>query len=592
MSQQAASLNDLDGVTDPITLEIIRHELISIPNQIEKNIERTAFSPLVQEYKDYAVGIVGPTGEMITQSRGSLLIFVANALGTAVKDGLDIYGADGLEDGDVVITNHAGTMGQHLNNVVAYTPIRVNGELLGFFALLVHWIDVGGGVVGSCSSSTTTDVWQEGIQFRTVKLISKGVRVPEIFRMIEYNTRFPILLLGDLEAQLGGCMMGCDLVQDIGQKYGVAAIENAVLAMRRDADASVAKILSAVPPGEYKASSFLDDDGINVGKNIPIDVVVRTDGKTITVDLSGLADQLDGPLNAGRNGGAVAAARIALKYLCTPDTPVTEGDYDRLSVEIPDGKFLSAGPEAPIGASGSTIPTVVDTLLRAMADVFPDRVAAAHHGTYGVHAFYGIQPDTGALFQNLDTVSGGWGATMYGDGAGPFRSNAHGDTLDVPAERQEASYPYRIDSKAFRCDTGGPGKFRGGLGVEKFYTVLHPCHMTTKFERTECAPWGLRGGKAGATGGLEVIRTTGETFSMLKNQTSFSTGDRVRVWSGGGGGYGAPWERDVVLVVADITQGYVSVDGAARDYGVVLNTAGDVDDAATQQRRDEMARND
>ena len=126
MSQQAASLNDLDGVTDPITLEIIRHELISIPNQIEKNIERTAFSPLVQEYKDYAVGIVGPTGEMITQSRGSLLIFVANALGTAVKDGLDIYGADGLEDGDVVITNHAGTMGQHLNNVVAYTPIRVN----------------------------------------------------------------------------------------------------------------------------------------------------------------------------------------------------------------------------------------------------------------------------------------------------------------------------------------------------------------------------------------------------------------------------------------------------------------------------------
>ncbi|MBT5111123.1 MAG: hydantoinase B/oxoprolinase family protein [Rhodospirillaceae bacterium] len=587
--RQTAHSSDAGAKVDPISLEIVRHELISIPNQIEKNIERTAFSPLVQEYKDYAVGIVGPTGEMITQSRGSLLIFVANALGTAVRDGLEIYGADGLEDGDVVITNHAGTMGQHLNNVVAYTPIRVDGKLLGFFALLVHWIDIGGSVVGSCSSSTATEIWQEGVQFRTVKLISRGKRVAEIFRMIEYNTRFPTLLLGDLEAQIGGCMMGCDLMRDIGEKYGPDAIEQAVSAMRRDADTSVAKILKDVPPGEYRASSFLDDDGINIGKNIPIDVVVRTDGETVTIDLSGLADQLDGPLNAGRNGGAVAAARIALKYLCTPDTPVTEGDYDRLSVEIPDGKFLSAGPEAPIGASGSTIPTVVDTLLRAMADVFPDRVAAAHHGTYGVHAFFGTHPETGALFQNLDTVSGGWGATMFDDGAGPFRSNAHGDTLDVPVERQEASYPYRIDSKTFRCDSAGPGKNRGGLGVEKMYTVLHPCSMTTKFERTQCAPWGLRGGKEGATGGLEVIRASGETFPMLKNQTTFLPGDRVRVTSGGGGGYGNAWEREIERVVADVAQGYVSPEGAARDYGVVLMADGGVDTAATEQRRQDMA---
>lgn len=577
------------SAVDPITLEIVRHELISIPNQIEKNIERTAFSPLVQEYKDYAVGIVSPTGEMVAQSRGSLLIFVANALGTAVRDGLSIYGVDNLHDGDIVMTNHAGTMGQHLNNVVTYTPIRVDGKLLGFFAVLVHWIDIGGGVVGSCSSSTTTDVWQEGIQFRTVKLISKGERVPEIFRMIEYNTRFPVLLMGDLEAQLGGSEMGRALVEEVGRKYGTDAVEHAVAAMWRDADASVARVLEDVPPGEYRASSFLDDDGLNAGINIPIEVAVRTDGRAVTVDLSGLADQLAGPLNAGRNGGAVAAARIALKYLCTPDTPVTEGDFHRLTVDIPEGKFLSARPDAPIGNSGGTIPTVVDTILRAMADVFPDRVAAAHHGTYGVHAFYGRHPATGELYQNLDTTSGGWGATAHGDGSGPFRSNAHGDTLDIPAERQEAAYPYRLDSKGFRPDSAGPGRHRGGFGVEKWYTILAPCRMTTKFERSQCAPWGLRGGGAGATAGIEVIRTTGERFSALKADTELFPGDRVRVVSGGGGGYGPPWERAVERVLDDVAEGYVTPEGAARDYGVVLDMAGAVDAAATAARRRAMA---
>jgi N-methylhydantoinase B len=573
---------------DPFTLEIVRHDLVSIPNQIEKNIERTAFSPLVQEYKDYAVGIVSPTGEMVSQSRGSLLIFVANALGTAVRDGLEIYGVDNIHEGDVIITNHAGTMGQHLNNVVAYTPIRQDGVLLGFFAVLVHWIDLGGIIVGSCSSSKTTEVWQEGIQYRSVKLMSKGERVPEIFRIIESNTRFPVLLMGDLDAQLGGCLMGRDMVTATAARYGGAAIEQAIAAMWQDADDSVAEVLSKVPPGEYRASSFLDDDGINQGVNIPIEVVVRNDGETITVDLSGIADQLAGPLNAGRNGGAVAASRIALKYLCTPDTPVTEGDFHRLVVDIPDGKFLSAAPDAPIGNSGGTIPTVVDTILHAMADVFPDRVAAAHHGTYGVHTFFGHLPDTGELFQNLDTVSGGWGATANADGAGPFRSNAHGDTLDVPIERQEASYPYRLDWKKFRPDTAGPGQYRGGLGVEKMYTVLAPCRFTTKMERTECSPWGLRGGQAGQTGSIEVIRHTGEVLHLAKDETTLEAGDRVRVCSGGGG-YGPPWTRALDRVADDLDQGYITANGAEHDYGVVLDSKGSIDATATANRREQMA---
>src|ERR1700730_5495104 len=167
--------------TDPITIEIIRHELVSIPNQVDKNITRTAFSPLINEYKDYAVGIVDKDGALISQSRGSLAIFVANALGTAVKDGLALFGEEQLKHGDVIISNHAGTLGQHLNNVVMYTPIHIGPdlELFGFMAVLAHWIDVGGGVVGSFLRTDSSDIYQEGIQFRTVKLQSRGQPVQE-----------------------------------------------------------------------------------------------------------------------------------------------------------------------------------------------------------------------------------------------------------------------------------------------------------------------------------------------------------------------------------------------------------------------------
>ena len=189
---------------DPITLEVIAQELVAIPNQIDRNITRTAFSAFISEYKDYSVGIVDAEGALISQSRGSLAIFVANALGTAVRDGLAIYGADQIGEGDVIISNHAGTLGQHLNNVVMYTPVRVGPEreLVAFFCVLMHWLDIGGIMIGSCSSTTTSEIFQEGLHLRTVRLIEAGRRNTDMFRVIQYNTRFPEMLMGDIEAQI------------------------------------------------------------------------------------------------------------------------------------------------------------------------------------------------------------------------------------------------------------------------------------------------------------------------------------------------------------------------------------------------------
>ena len=572
---------------DPITMEVIRQDLVSIPNQIDKNIVRTAFSAFISEYKDYSVGIVDAKGALISQSRGSLAIFVANALGTAVKDGLEIYGADNIMSGDVILSNHAGTLGQHLNNVVMYTPIRVGPDekLAGFFCVLMHWIDIGGMMVGSCSSTVATEIYQEGLHMRTVRLIEQGKRNEELFRVIHYNTRFPEMLMGDIDAQIGGCEMGRQLVADLAEKYGLPAFQAAIHQMWDHSEAMVLAALAEAKPGEYEAYSFLDNDGITLDKIVPIKVKVRFDAKKIVVDFSEVSPQLPGPFNSGRNGGAVAAARIALKYLFTPGQPVNEGDFRPLEIEIPDGKFISAVGTGALGSSGNMIPTVVDTVLYALAEAFPDRAAAGHHGTYGVHAFHGRDPKTGRHFYNLDTICGGWGATAAMDGYGPSRSNAHGDTANVPVEMQEMMCPYYFESYSMRTDSGGPGRKRGGLGVVKTYRIHGPCRINLKIDRTKCAPWGLNGGGTAVTSEIEIRRADGTVERHLKGDHGLETGDVVVVRTAGGGGYGPACERSVSEVEDDVRLGYVSVRAARESYGVALNSEGHVDQEVTAKLR-------
>jgi N-methylhydantoinase B len=577
-------------VFDPIDLEVIRQDLVSIPNQIDKNIVRTAFSAFISEYKDYSVGIVDPSGALISQSRGSLAIFVANALGTAVRDGLEIYGADRLRSGDVVLSNHAGTLGQHLNNVVMYTPVRVGPqeELVGFFCVLMHWIDIGGMMVGSCSSTVATEIFQEGLHMRTVRVIDQGRRNEELFRVIQCNTRFPEMLMGDIDAQIGGCVMGRQLVGGLAQKFGVPAFRAAISQMWDHSEAMVLAALAQATPGEYEAYSFLDNDGIDLGSIVPVGVKVRLDAKKIVVDFSGVAEQRAGPFNAGRNGGAVAAARIALKYLFTPGQPVNEGDFRPLEIEIPDGKFISAVGTGALGSSGNMIPTVVDTVMHALAEAFPDRAAAAHHGTYGVHAFHGRDERTGRHFYNLDTICGGWGATAAMDGYGPSRSNAHGDTGNVPVEMQEMVCPYRFDSYAMRMDSGGAGRQRGGLGVVKTYRIMGSCRVNLKIDRTKCPPWGLRGGGTGQPCEIEIQRANGTIERPLKGDHALEAGDTVIVRTAGGGGYGPAIEREAAMVALDVVQGYVSLEAARSVYGVVMAAQGQADMAATADLRSEM----
>ncbi len=555
-----------DAAIDPITAEIIRHALGAIPGRVDANIVRTAYSPLVYEYKDYAVGIVDHQGRLVSQSLGALPIFIANALGVAVRDGLDIYGPDGFEPGDVVISNHAGTLGQHLNNVVMYTPVFIGTELFGFVAIVMHWLDVGGAFVGSISPDAT-EIFQEGVQFRSLKLFRGGELDLGLRKTIEANSRFPRELWGDVAAQIAGCRKGSELTAAVVAKYGLETCRKAVDWIWDRSERAARAVILAIPDGVYAADAELDDDGIDLERRIPIGVDITVLGDQMTIDLSRTSDAVRGSINAGREGGAVAAARIAFKYLVQPNEPANEGTFRPLHVAIPDGKLLSAGPTAAMGSYNAALPITVDSILRALGPAIPDKVAAGHHGTFSAHLFIGRQPGSGELYQCLETGLGGWGATRAHDGIGPFKTMVHGDTLDVPVEAQEALYPLRIESYAFRPDSGGPGRLRGGLGLTKRYVVEEACQVIVIQDREYCPPWGLEGGLAGDPPSTVIISADGTETRARKGVFQLKAGDRLEVRSGGGGGHGDPLTRAPEAVRADLRKGLVSPGQARDSYG-------------------------
>ena len=558
---------------DPVTLEVIRHGLVSIANQIDANIKRTAFSPYIYEYNDFAVGFTGPEGQLVSQCTGGMPPFVADSVGTAVRDGLLIYGKERLHHGDVIVCNHAAVQGQHLNNTVMYTPVYAgadNGTLIGFFAINVHWIEIGG------IQSKSTDIFMEGLQLRTVKMWSKGEPIEEVYRIIETNTRMPQELLGDIAAQLAGCLLGRELTRDLCDRYGVPTFFRAMELILDQSEAAARAFIRAMPDGVYVHETFLDNDRFG-DDPVPIKVKIIINGDEMTADYSEIAEQSRGPINSGWYGGGQTTARVALKYLMGSEEMANEGTFRPLKMILPPGKILSADPTAPMFMYPTPFPTVIDAVIKALEKALPERVPGGHFATHSGVRFYGRR-DNGNFFDSHDSGHGGWGACATHDGAGPFRTMAHGDTRIIPLELQETLLPYRIDSFSLREDSGGPGKFRGGLGFRKTYRMLSSCNLGTNLDRTKFPPWGANGGGE-AKPGRFIVRKAGTSEDIVidkENAFPLQPGDVVCVETGGGGGYGPVAERSLDLLQRDVDAGYVSHQAAKTDYGVQIDAQGRV----------------
>jgi N-methylhydantoinase B len=571
-------------MADPITLEVVRNALVAYADEMATVLCRTAYNMMIFEVRDYCVGIVDPEGNIIAQNTGGLPIFLAD-LGTAVTAAIEIYGIDGFAPGDVLVSNDPEKCGQHLNNIVVFTPFFHAGKLVAFPALRAHWIDVGGGSRGFGSTSTE-EIFDEGLQLRAIKLYAAGKPNEEAIRLIRDNIRFPDSSFGDLRAQTAGCRIGELRLGELYTKYGLDVVNDCLRGISEQSDALSRAAVRAIPDGVYEAESYLDSDYVERDKTVPIKVRVIIAGDEMTVDFSDLPPQVRGPINAGASG-AVAAARVAFKCIVAPDSGVTQGEFGPLKVIIPPGLLLSAVRPAPLGGWSLALPTVIDTILLALAPALPDLIPAAHKGDMSGYALYGRDNLRERPFLCMNIMGGGWGGKVQSDGVNASVSICQGNVQNAPVEVQESYYPVLIDRHELRADSGGPGRHRGGLGVEMSVAGEQEMFLNTQCQRTLMPPWGLHGGLEAKPNDAFVASPDGSRRSVVAtSRHRIAPGEAVVMCTGGGGGYGDPLERDAALVAEDVREGYVGAASAERDYGVVLAANGQADIAATDRLRE------
>ena len=388
---------------------------------------------MIYEVRDYCCGLIDAQGRMISQNHGGLPIFLAD-LGVAVEDGIERYGLDGFKPGDVVIINHGRVCGQHLNNIVIYAPCFHEGKIVAFAANRAHWVDIGGMRVGFGSGRRRKSI--EGFQFRSLKIYEAGKRNETLWQIINDNVRFPEAsprrsARADrvLPARHPAVWRNAEALRPRhGRQPALTAVWDAT---EREARAFIAK----VPDGTYEAESFLDNDGRTLDVKLRIKVKVIVAGERMIVDFSEMNDQVPGPTNSGYSGG-LAAARVAFKCLAQAHAPVNEGCFRPLEVILPEGKILNAKSPAALGLWSIPLPTVIDTILKALAPVLPQRIPAAHKGDMGGCSISGFKPD-GRRFLLMNIFGGGWGGRPHEDGESASVSICQGDVRTAPIELQE-----------------------------------------------------------------------------------------------------------------------------------------------------------
>jgi len=541
---------------------------MAVTEEMKTNLMRTAYNMIIYEALDFTVGLFTPDGETVSIGIG-LPMFI-RGMAETVKAKIRHFGKTGIRPGDIYVTNDAYITGSHLNHVTLTLPIFHEGVLVGFSCCMAHWIDIGGTLGGM-----TTDIYSEGLQIPILKYQDRGKVNRDLVDIISQNVRLPSRAVGDLRAQVTAVKTGERRFLELIARYGRAPVVAAIAAIMNRSEAAARAHTKSIPDGAYEAESFMDDDGISVGKPIPIRVRVEVRGEEMTIDLTDVSRQVRGFYNSGITTGH-ACAQVAYKCLTSPtDYPINDGSFRSLKVIVPPGRVISATRPAPMRWWMTFPMTIVDTVFKALAPAIPDRVIAGHHADLLVAQFHGVNPKTSEFFiGNFGPLGGGWGAKRSEDGVSGTVCINDGDTHNSPNEQVEAKFPLVIERYALVPDSGGAGRHRGGLGVERVVRARTDITLNTQIERAHCRPWGLNSGCDGK-GNAVALRFGGQWKTDFPNAkvlvAQIKPGDAFRLRSGGGGGYGSPLERLVEDVREDVRQGYVSVEEAAGLYGVVID---------------------
>src|SRR6201991_851265 len=514
---------------DPTTLEIYRALFTSVAEEMGVALRRTAFSPNIKERRDYSCAVFEANGRVIAQGDhmpvhlGSMPMAVAAAL-KEIK----------FAPGDVVALNDPFAGGTHLPDVTLVMPVVTKRRIRFYVANRAHHADIGGATPGS--KGLATDIYGEGIRIPPIRLVRNGVLDHDTMRLLLANVRGNVERRGDFDAQIGSLKTGAarllEIIERRGEKeaavYAAQLIDYSARLMRHT--------IASIPNGTYEAEDALDDDGID-DRPVRIKVHVTIRGERAVIDFTGSAPQVTGAINAVE-AITVSAVSYVFRCLVGGEVPASAGLMEPIEVIAPAGTVVNANPPASVaGGNVETSQRIVDVLFKALAQALPDRIPAASQGTMNNLTIGGIDTRNGQEFSYYETVAGGMGARPTLDGMSAVHTHMT-NSLNTPAEALEYAYPLRVREYRIRKGSGGRGQHNGGDGIVREIETVVRAHMSLLSDRRNHAPYGLQGGEAGATGANEIIRDGITQELAAKGSHELEAGDRVRIETPGGGGWG------------------------------------------------------
>lgn len=570
-----------DGL-DPIVLELIHSKVTSIVGEMRVVLFHSGYSTVLRESEDGSAGLLDSQLRTVAVSKKLPLHFGSFS---AIAEHLpQYYRPEEIQEGDVILFNHpyAGNV-THLSDTVILMPVFVNGELVAYTASLAHKADLG----GSQGLTAARDLWEEGLVIPPLKYYVRGEVNREVERLVAANSRIPVETLGDLRGQLAACRVGAQRMRDLCARFGVHTVSAGCAELMERVAGRLRQTLKALPDGTHEAEGVLDHDLINFDRPLRVHVLVDKRGSEIVFDFSGSDEQARGPINVV-TGLIKNTCYFAVMAMTDANLPFNHGFVEVVRTRFREGTIVCPHPGAPVSHYVPLAYLTSDVVLKALGEFCPEKAVGSAGGGGGVR-IVGTSPASGKPWVLMELLDTALGATSSGDGV----SLIHG-TLGVgqfrpgPIEIHETEFPVRIVRFDIRPDSGGPGKFRGGLACTREYELLEEASVRVRGKgdmRSKVPPWGVFGGQAARTGCISV---NGVEVPETAREARVKPGDIVRVDMNAGGGYGDPLDRDPEFVLGDVMDGYVTLDGARADYGVVINANPlTIDSKATQGLREQ-----
>ncbi len=571
---------------DVVRAEIIRNRLVAVSEEMAKTLVRTAYNPLLYEVQDFSITIMSAAGDMWAETPG--VIVFSQAFPEAIRNGIKRWN-DNFEPGDVMIVNDPFETGTHISDTNLYMPAFHNGKLIAFCGIAAHWADIGGKSPGGWCPDTT-DMFQEGMCFRHQKIVAAGKKNEALWDFICDNVRVPVIVKGDLEAQIAACQQGVARIQALCEKYGPDVVQASMDHVIAETDKSMRRAVSRMPAGEYGASIRLDSDGVNPDGEFLVCLKVTVMEDSIRFSLNGSSPTARGPINlpAPCTKGILASS---IKGLLLPYDPCNAGHTMCLDYELPANTLINPSRPAPTDSYGYIVSSLMELMFRCFANIVPEHCPAGGFQLTGGFVTR-TQPEHGKPFVMTDPVHGGNGATHDGDGP-TNQIIGNGDLPTNPIEVMETRHPVLVEQLIYAAEMSGPGRFRGGNGVRKDYRFLEDhCYVALVTENTtDVTSKGVSNGENGIPGSFMINPGRADETAYTKRVASlgpFPQGTVLRVTTGGGGGWGSPHDRDPNLVLYDVRNGYIDAETAQKVYRVSViekNGTWAIDHSQTERLR-------